>query len=176
MRTFDTKDKHRIVYLHVIHFNTDSGCLLQHLHMLEERLRGEHVPVLRCLYQHLVDPPVVLPQRLLHVSELLVQPASLLHPELLYPVLHHDGLEADAEGAEQEETDEENLAGVLLDEMTQLVEFLLDFTSDPERGLVPRGSTLNISCWIILEVCGGWRVVRPSCKLTSRCLRGCVGC
>ena len=99
---------------------------------------------------------------LLHVSELLVQPAALLHPELLYPVLHHDGLEADAEGAEQEETDEENLAGMFLYEVAELVEFLLYFTSDPERGFVSRGSTLNISCWIIPQVCEGWRDARLS--------------
>ena len=74
--------------------------------MLEERLRGEHVAILCCLYQHLIDPPIVLAQSVLHISQLLVQSASLLHPELLYSVLHHDGLEADAEGAEQEETDE----------------------------------------------------------------------
>ena len=112
--------------------------------MLEERLRGEHVAILCCLYQHLVDPTVILPQRLLHVSQLLVQPAALLHPELLYPVLHHHGLQPDAKGAQQEETDKENLASMLLYEMSQLVELLLDFTPDPERGLVSRGSTLQI--------------------------------
>ena len=173
MRTFDRKHKQRTLHLHVIHLHPHSGGLLQHIHVLEERLRGQHVPVLRCLDQHLVDATVVLPQRLLHVSELLVQPAALLHPELLYPVLHHDGLEADAEGTEQEETDEENLAGMLLDEMTQLVEFLLDFTSDPEGGFVTRGSTLNIKLFkIIQEICEGWLDVRPSSELTFQCLRG----
>ena len=173
MRTFARKDQEGKLDLHVIHLHPDSGCLLQDLHVLEERLGGQHVAVLRRLDQHLVDPAVILPQRLLHVSQLLVQPAALLHPELLYPVLHHDGLEADAEGTEQEETDEENLAGMLLDEMTQLVEFLLDFTSDPEGGFVTRGSTLNIKLFkIIREICEGWLDVRPSSELTFQCLRG----
>ena len=140
--------------------------------MLEERLGGQHVAVLRCLDQHLVDPTVILPQGLLHVSQLLVQPAALLHPELLYPIFHHHGLEADTEGAEQEEADEENLAGMFLYEVAQLVEFLLYFTSDPERGFVSRGSTLNISCWIIPQVCEA----QFGCKLSFPCLRGCAGC
>ena len=129
--------------------------------MLEERLRGEHVTVLCCLYQHLVDPTVILPQRLLHVSQLLVQPASLLHPELLYPVLHHHGLEADAEGAEQEETDNKNLSGMFLYEVSQLEEFLLYSAPDPEGGFVSCGPTLKINCWIIRKMCEGTSEVVP---------------
>ena len=51
---------------------------------------------------------------------------------------------------------------MFLYEVSQLVEFLLYFTSDPERGFVSRGTTLNISCWIIPQVCEGWRYVRLS--------------
>ena len=123
--------------------------------MLNKRVRSEYVSILCRLYQHLVDSTVILPQSLLHIFQLLVQPASFLHPELLYPVLHHHGLQPDAKGAQQEETDKENLASMLLYEMSQLVKFLLYSTPDPERRFVSCGPTLEISCWIIRKISEG---------------------
>ena len=123
--------------------------------MLYERVRGEYVPILGRLYQHLVDSTVIFPQSLLHIFQLFVQSASLLHPELLYPVLHHHGLQPDAEGAQEEETDKENLASMLLYEMSQLVKFLLYSTPDPECRFVSCGPTLEISCWIIRKISEG---------------------
>ena len=139
----------------------DTGGLLQHIQMSQQRLRCQHRPVLACLDQHLVDAAIVLAQGVLHISQLLVQSASLLHPELLYSVLHHYGLEADAESAQQEEADKEDLAGMFLNDVSQLVQFLLYFAPDPQRGFVSCGPTLKINCWIIRKMCEGTSEVVP---------------
>ena len=65
---------------------------------------------------------------LVHTKVLLT-----LHPELIDPTVNLDGLQGHAEGRQGEDGDEEDLAGVLLEEVAQLAELILETRPDPQR-------------------------------------------
>ena len=50
---------------------------------------------------------------------------------------------------------------MFLNDVSQLVQFLLYFTPDPQRGFVSCGPTLKINCWIIRKMCEGTSEVVP---------------
>ena len=65
------------------------------------------------------------------------------NPEFLDVSLNGGRLESDAEGGEDEQPDEEHLAGVTLHEATQLVQMPLQFRSQPQRRFIARCFSLT---------------------------------
>lgn len=66
-------------------------------------------------------------QRPSHVGQLLLQTATLFDPEFLDVRLNAGGFEADAEGGQDEESNEKDFARVPLDESAQVEEMPLKF-------------------------------------------------